>query len=80
MGGRVRGEGRPDRQPHLRNLSTHAIRFCLSQAHFSPDAIDAVAFSEKPFLKSERLIETYWPLSREEAPSTTTTALLNRTA
>jgi carbamoyltransferase len=37
-----------------------AIRFCLDYAGISPAELDAVAFYDKPFLKFERLLETYY--------------------
>jgi carbamoyltransferase len=36
-----------------------SIRFCLHQARIKPEEIDYVVFYEKPFLKFERLLETY---------------------
>src|SRR5690606_28495712 len=36
-----------------------AIRFCLEQAKLQPKDIDAVVFYEKPFLKFDRILETY---------------------
>ena len=37
----------------------HAIEYCLKEAQISSDEISNVVFYEKPFLKFERLIETY---------------------
>src|ERR1700733_2824816 len=37
-----------------------AIRFCLQYAGCSLDELDAVVFYDKPFLKFERLLETYY--------------------
>jgi carbamoyltransferase len=37
----------------------HAIAYCLSEASVTLDGIDHVAFFEKPFIKFERLLETY---------------------
>ena len=34
-------------------------RYCLEEARCSPDELDHVAFYDKPFLKFERLLETY---------------------
>ncbi len=36
-----------------------AIRYCLDDAGVSLDELDAVVFYDKPFLKFERLLETY---------------------
>ncbi|MBZ9630275.1 hypothetical protein LB465_05735 [Salegentibacter sp. LM13S] len=37
-----------------------AIKFCLNESGFSLSDIDAIAFYDKPFLKFERLLETYY--------------------
>ena len=37
----------------------HAIQYCLSEAKLSQAEIDYVVFYDKPFLKFERLFETY---------------------
>src|SRR6202030_2251096 len=36
-----------------------AIAYCLAEAGIGLDAVDYVVFYEKPFLKFERLLETY---------------------
>ena len=36
-----------------------AIDYCLAEAGVGPEAIDVVAFYDKPLLKFERLMETY---------------------
>ena len=52
-------EERFSRRKHDARFPVHAVRFCLEHAHLAPDDIDAVVFYEKPFLKFERLLETY---------------------
>jgi carbamoyltransferase len=52
-------EERFSRRKHDARFPGHAAAFCLQHAGITPDAIDYVAFYEKPFLKFERLIETY---------------------
>ncbi|MDG2243550.1 MAG: carbamoyltransferase [Rhodospirillaceae bacterium] len=52
-------EERFTRKKHDASLPTHSIQFCLDHANISPADIDVVAFYEKPFLKFERLLETY---------------------
>lgn len=52
-------EERFTRKKHDANFPTHAIEFCLKQAGIKPEDVDLIAFYEKPFLKFERLIETY---------------------
>jgi carbamoyltransferase len=37
-----------------------AIQYCLSESGFSYEDIDLIAFYDKPFLKFERLLETYY--------------------
>ena len=40
-----------------------AIRFCLEHSGYSLHELDAIAFYDKPFLKFERLLETYYAYS-----------------
>ena len=53
-------EERFSRKKHDESFPVNAIRFCLDFAGRSINEIDAVAFYDKPFLKFERLIETYY--------------------
>ncbi|SFK29075.1 carbamoyltransferase family protein [Methylocapsa palsarum] len=52
-------EERFTRKKHDASFPAHAIRYCLEEARIANGSIDRVAFYEKPFLKFERLIETY---------------------
>ena len=52
-------EERFTRKKHDERFPTSAIRFCLEEAGLSIDDLDAIAFYDKPFLKFERLLETY---------------------
>ncbi|MDA0306583.1 MAG: carbamoyltransferase [Proteobacteria bacterium] len=52
-------EERFTRKKHDAAFPEHAIRFCLEQAGCGLDGVDFVAFYDKPFLKFERLLETY---------------------
>ncbi|HEX5628102.1 MAG TPA: carbamoyltransferase N-terminal domain-containing protein, partial [Usitatibacteraceae bacterium] len=52
-------EERFSRRKHDSRFPRHAIDYCLSEAGTSLDAVDYVAFYDKPFLKFERLLETY---------------------
>src|SRR4030095_1709173 len=52
-------EDRFTRKKHDARFPRHAIQYCLEAARMSPDDIDHVAFYDKPFLKFERLLETY---------------------
>ncbi len=53
-------EERFTRKKHDASFPTHAIRFCLEFAGCSVNDLDAVVFYEKPLLKFERLLETYY--------------------
>ncbi len=52
-------EERFTRKKHDSGFPTHAVEYCLQAAGTSFDGIDYVAFYDKPFLKFERLLETY---------------------
>jgi carbamoyltransferase len=52
-------EERFTRKKHDANFPAHALRYCVQQAGVAWDNIDFVTFYEKPFLKFERLLETY---------------------
>ena len=56
-------EERFTRVKHDPSFPSNAIRFCLEQTGFSLDELDGVAFYDKPFLKFERLLETYYWLA-----------------
>ena len=43
----------------IRGSRAHAIRYCLAEPGVSLSDVDHVAFYDKPFLKFERLLETY---------------------
>jgi carbamoyltransferase len=52
-------EERFTRKKHDYNFPVHAIEFCLKEAGLKPGDLDYVGFYDKPFLKFERLLETY---------------------
>ena len=52
-------EERFSRIKHDWHLPVESIRYCLRESGVSIDDIDAVAFYEKPFLKFERMLETF---------------------
>src|SRR3954466_8196372 len=52
-------EERFTRKKQDARFPTHAITYCLAQAGIALDEVDYVVFYEKPFLKFERLLETY---------------------
>jgi carbamoyltransferase len=53
-------EERFTRKKHDAGFPRNALRYCLEEAGLEPAQIDRVAFYEKPFLKFERLLETYF--------------------
>jgi len=56
-------EERFTRKNHDPGLPANAIAYCLAQEGVSLAAIDYVVFYDKPFLKFERLLETYLTLA-----------------
>jgi carbamoyltransferase len=52
-------EERFTRKKHDAGFPTHAIQYCLKEAGIAAKDIDNVVFYEKPFVKFERLLETY---------------------
>lgn len=52
-------EERFTRKKHDPDFPHHAIEYCVQAAGITPAQIDAVVFYEKPFVKFERLLETY---------------------
>lgn len=53
-------EERFTRKKHTPDFPSNAIAYCLEHSGFSLDEIDAVVFYDKPLLKFERLLETYY--------------------
>ena len=47
------------RKKHDSTFPVHAIKYCLYEASISVSDLDYVVFYDKPFLKFERLFETY---------------------
>jgi carbamoyltransferase len=52
-------EERFTRIKHDYRFPENAIKFCLDYDSLKPDELDYVAFYDKPFLKFERILETY---------------------
>ena len=52
-------EERFTRKKHDEQFPENAIQFCLDDAGITLADVDYVAFYDKPFLKFERLLETY---------------------
>ncbi|OHB66728.1 MAG: hypothetical protein A2V70_08225 [Planctomycetes bacterium RBG_13_63_9] len=52
-------EERFTRKKHDHDFPIHAIDYCLEEGRLGPGELDYVGFYDKPFLKFERLLETY---------------------
>jgi len=52
-------EERFTRKKHDAGFPSHAIKYCLKEAGIAANEIDNIVFYEKPFVKFERLLETY---------------------
>ena len=52
-------EERFSRIKHDDGFPVQAIRFCLDFASISPEDLECIVFYDKPFLKFERILETY---------------------
>ena len=53
-------EERFTRRKHDAGFPTNAIRYCLEEAGLTLNDLDAIVFYDKPLLKFERLLETYF--------------------
>jgi carbamoyltransferase len=53
-------EERFTRKKHDPNFPSNAVKFCLEYCGTTIDKLDAIAFYDKPLLKFERLLETYY--------------------
>jgi len=52
-------EERFSRRKHDARFPSHAVEFCLAHGGLRLEDLDYIAFYDKPFLKFERLLETY---------------------
>lgn len=52
-------EERFTRKKHDACFPLNSIKYCVEEANIHPNEIDYVAFYDKPFLKFERILETY---------------------
>ena len=52
-------EERFTRKKHDFNFPNNAIAFCLNEGNIKASEVDYVAFYDKPFIKFERILETY---------------------
>jgi len=53
-------EERFTRKKHDASFPVNAVHFCLEFANLKLEDVDAIAFYDKPLLKFERLLETYY--------------------
>ena len=53
-------EERFTRNKHTPDFPVNAIKYCLKESGLTIDELDAVVFYDKPLLKFERLLETYY--------------------
>jgi carbamoyltransferase len=56
-------EERFTRKKHDPGFPTNAVKFCLDYSGLTIDELDAIVFYDKPLLKFERLLETYYGFS-----------------
>ena len=56
-------EERFTRIKHDSSFPTQAIKYCLEESGLTLDKLDAIVFYDKPLLKFERLLETYYAFS-----------------
>ena len=52
-------EERFSRKKHDLAFPKYAIQYCLEEANIKPSELRNIVFYEKPFVKFERLLETY---------------------
>ena len=53
-------EERFTRVKHDSSFPGHSVHFCLTEAKITLDSVDAIVFYDKPILKFDRLLETYF--------------------
>ena len=62
-------EERFTRKKHDASFPTNAVKFCLNESELSINDLDALVFYDKPLLKFERLLETYYNFVPRGLPS-----------
>ena len=62
-------EERFTRKKHDHRFPVHAIDYCLQEAGLAPERLDYVGFYDKPYLKFERMLETYLAVAPAGFPS-----------
>ena len=56
-------EERFTRKKHTPDFPFNSIKFCLEETGFKLKEIDAIVFYDKPLLKFERLLSTYYAVA-----------------
>ena len=56
-------EERFTRKKHTSDFPTNSIKYCLEESGLSLNELDAVVFYDKPILKFERLLSTYYAIA-----------------
>ena len=62
-------EERFTRKKQDSSFPVEASKYCLAEAGFTIDELDAIVFYDKPLLKFERLLETYYGFAPRGLPS-----------
>ncbi|MDP4262080.1 MAG: carbamoyltransferase [Bacteroidota bacterium] len=62
-------EERFTRKKHTPDFPVQAVKYCLEYSGLTLDELDAVVFYDKPLLKFERLLETYYAFVPRGLPS-----------
>jgi carbamoyltransferase len=62
-------EERFTRRKHDHRFPSAAVEYCLAEAGIAASELDCVAFYDKPWLKFERLLETYLGFAPQGLPS-----------
>jgi len=62
-------EERFSRKKHDHRFPAQAVRYCLEEAGLESSDLDYVAFYDKPWLKFERLLDTYLAFAPQGLPS-----------
>ncbi len=62
-------EERFTRKKHDPDFPANAVKFCLNYSGSTLNKLDAIAFYDKPLLKFERLLETYYAFVPKGLPS-----------
>src|SRR3972149_11725096 len=61
-------EERFTRKKHIAEFPVNAVKYCLEFSGCNIDELDAIVFYDKPLLKFERLLETYYAFAPKGLP------------